>query len=111
MNTLLQHRGYFGSIEAAPEDDCLYGKLQFIRALVTYEAQTVAELDAAFRAAVDEYLENCATAGRKPEMPCKGSFNVRIGHALHLAASVEATRQSLTLNDLTRRAISAYIDR
>lgn len=53
----LKHRGYYSSIEASPEDNCLFGKLQFIRALVSYEGETVAELTQAFRDAVDDYLE------------------------------------------------------
>lgn len=44
------------------------------------------------------------------EIPCKGSFNVRVGHDLHLAASVAATRLSISLNDLTRKALSEYLE-
>ncbi len=109
MSTMLQHRGYYGSIEASPEDNCLFGKLQFIRALVSYEGETVAELTQAFRDAVDDYLDTCASLGQAPEIPCKGSFNVRVGHDLHLAASVAATKQSISLNDLTRKALSEYL--
>lgn len=109
MNTMLQHRGYYGSIEASPEDNCLFGKLQFIRALVSYEGETLAELNQAFREAVDDYIETCASLGQTPEIPCKGSFNVRVGHDLHLAASVAATKQSISLNDLTRKALSEYL--
>lgn len=109
MNTMLQHRGYYGSIEASPEDNCLFGKLQFIRALVSYEGETLAELNQAFREAVDDYIEICASLGQTPEIPCKGSFNVRVGHDLHLAASVAATKQSISLNDLTRKALSEYL--
>ena len=109
MRNLLRHRGYYGSIEASPEDNCLYGKLLFIRSLISYEGVTVEELVQAFQAAVDEYLADCARLGRTPEIPCKGSFNVRIGHDLHLAASIAASQRSMTLNDLTRRALSAYI--
>lgn len=50
-----------------------------------------------------------ARAWGRSEVPCKGSFNVRIGHDLHLAASVAANRQSITLNDLTRRALAEYL--
>jgi predicted HicB family RNase H-like nuclease len=110
MRTMLQHRGYYGSIEASPEDNCLFGKLQFIRALVNYEGDTVAELSQAFREAVDDYLNTCGSLGQEAEIPCKGSFNVRVGHDLHLAASVAATRQSISLNDLTRKALSEYLE-
>lgn len=110
MNTMLQHRGYYGSIEASPEDNCLFGKLQFVRALVSYEGDTVAELSQAFREAVDDYLSTCSLLGQEAEIPCKGSFNVRVGHDLHLAASVAATQQSISLNDLTRKALSEYLE-
>lgn len=109
MSTLLQHRGYYGSIEASPEDNCLFGKLQFIRALVSYEGETVAQLSQSFRDSVDDYLDTCATLGQDPELPCKGSFNVRVGHDLHLAASVAATRDKISLNDLTRKALREYL--
>ncbi|MFC0712194.1 type II toxin-antitoxin system HicB family antitoxin [Azorhizophilus paspali] len=109
MNNLLQHRGYYGSIEASTEDNCLFGKLLFIRALVNYEGETVAKLQAAFREAVNDYLATCQEQGQKPEVPCKGSFNVRIGHDLHLAASVAANRHRMSLNDLTRQALSEYL--
>ncbi len=109
MENMLQYRGYHGSIEASPEDNCLFGKLQFIRALVSYEGQTLAELTQAFHAAVDDYIAECRAAGHAPEVPCKGSFNVRIGHDMHLAASVAANRQGISLNDLTKRALSEYL--
>ena len=44
MSNQLKHKGYIGSIEASVEDNCLFGKLLFIRALVSYEGQTVAQL-------------------------------------------------------------------
>lgn len=110
MSTMLKYRGYYGSIEASTEDNCLFGKLQFIRSLVNYEGQTVAELEKAFQEAVDDYLETCAELNIKPEKPCKGSFNVRVGHDLHLAASLVASRESISLNDLTRKALSEYLD-
>ncbi|WP_371917156.1 type II toxin-antitoxin system HicB family antitoxin [Pseudomonas sp. QS1027] len=105
----MHYKGYYGSIEASVEDNCLFGKLQFIRALVSYEGQTVAELEAAFKEAVDDYLDTCQQLNQAPEMPCKGSFNVRVGHDLHLAAALTATRQKVTLNDLTRQALSEYL--
>ncbi|KPA98296.1 MULTISPECIES: type II toxin-antitoxin system HicB family antitoxin [Pseudomonas] len=111
MNNSLHYKGYYGSIEASIEDNCLFGKLQFIRALVNYEGQTVAQLEAAFREAVDDYLETCQQLKQAPEVPCKGSFNVRVGHDLHLAAALSATRQNVTLNELTRQALSEYLQR
>ena len=33
MNNQLKHKGYIGSIEASLEDNCLFGKILFIKAL------------------------------------------------------------------------------
>ena len=78
MNNQLKHNGYIGSIEASLEDNCLFGKVLFIKALVSYEVKTVAELDAAFREAVEDYLTTCQALGQTPEKPCKCSFNVLV---------------------------------
>ncbi len=109
MNNQLKHKGYIGSIEASLEDNCLFGKVLFIKALVSYEGKTVAELDTAFQEAVDDYLATCQALGQTPEKPCKGSFNVRVGHDLHLAAALEANRKKVTLNDLTRQALNEFL--
>jgi len=109
MNTLLEHRGYYGSIEVSHEDNCLFGRLQFMRALVSYEGETVTQLTKAFRDAVDDYLDTCETLERAPEIPCKGTFNVRVGHELHLAANVAAQQAQMSLNDLTKQALRQYL--
>ncbi|MFJ6826758.1 MULTISPECIES: type II toxin-antitoxin system HicB family antitoxin [unclassified Pseudomonas] len=109
MNNQLKHKGYIGSIEASLEDNCLFGKILFIKALISYEGKTVADLDAAFQEAVDDYLVTCQHLGQTPEKPCKGSFNVRVGHDLHLAAALAATRRKVTLNDLTRQALNEFL--
>lgn len=111
MANQLKYRGYIGSIEASPEDDCLYGKLLYIRPLVNYEGNTVAELEAAFKEAVDDYLADCEAQGVTPDRPCKGSFNVRVSHDLHLAAVLTAGREHTSLNDLVRKALEDYLDR
>ncbi|AUG07227.1 type II toxin-antitoxin system HicB family antitoxin [Pseudomonas sp. S09G 359] len=109
MDNQLKHKGYIGSIEASVEDNCLFGKILFIKALVSYEGKTVAELDAAFREAVEDYLATCQSLGQTPEKPCKGSFNVRVGHDLHLAAALVAIRKKVTLNELTRQALDEFL--
>jgi predicted HicB family RNase H-like nuclease len=109
MTKMLEYKGYYGSIEASPEDGCLYGKLEFIIALVNYEAETVPALEAEFHAAVDDYLADCARRGREPELPCKGSFNVRVGHEAHLRAAVAARESGLSLNDFTKQAIEMLV--
>lgn len=64
MSRLLQYRGCYGSIEPRTEDNGLFGKLLFIRALVSYEGETEAERQTAFREAVDDYLTILQATGQ-----------------------------------------------
>ena len=104
MNTM-QYKGYYGSVEISTEDNVLYGKLIFITPLVTYEGQTAQELKSAFTDAVDSYLKDCDDDGIEPIKPCKGSFNVRIGHELHLAVAVASHNDSINLNEFVKQAL------
>lgn len=87
---MMEYKGYIGTIEADFEQDMLFGKLAYIRDVVTYEAHTVADLQKAFEESVDKYLSSCAELHKKPDKPFKGSFNVRIGEELHRQASLAA---------------------
>lgn len=109
MAKLMEYKGYYGSMEASPEDGCLYGKVEFINALVNYEAETVPQLVAAFHEAVDDYLATCTQLGHEPEKPCKGSFNVRVGHELHMQAVLVAREVGVSLNDFTKLALENQI--
>lgn len=93
--SMMKYKGYLGTVEYSPEDHCLYGKLAYIRDLINYEATTVADLEAQFRQAVDDYLVSCEARGKKPDMPCKGTFNIRTGPELHRAAVIASQGQSL----------------
>ena len=96
----MTYKDYAGSAEVSVEDGVLYGKLLGIRDLVTYEADTPAGLKAAFVESVDDYLADCAEEGREPDRPFKGTFNVRIGAALHRQVALEAFARHMSLNDL-----------
>ena len=60
MNSTMEYKGYFGSMEYSEADNMFFGKVQGIRSLVSYDGATVAELEGAFREAVEDYLALCA---------------------------------------------------
>lgn len=107
----INYRGYRGSVEISTEDKCLHGKILFINDVVTYEAETVSDLEAEFKAAVDDYLETCKDLGVEPQKPFSGSFNVRIGPDLHKKTSIFAIQNDTTLNAIVKSAVAEYIDK
>jgi predicted HicB family RNase H-like nuclease len=110
MMNMLRYKGYYGSVNVSFEDGCLYGKLEFIDPLVTFEAQTVPELLNAFHEAVDDYIATCEEQGVKPQKPYSGSFNVRIGPELHKAAARVARLQKTRLNEFVKQAIQRAVE-
>ena len=77
-NNSLQYKGYSGTITYSEEDGVFHGKVAGIKALISFEGDSVSLIKKDFHNAVDEYLEFCKESGLKPEKPFKGSFNVRI---------------------------------
>lgn len=107
MNSL-SYKGYVGSVETDFDDNVLFGKLLYIRDLVNYEGETVAELKAAFHEAVDSYLADCEKSGKQPDHPFKGSFNVRLKPELHKELAVAAQNQRMSLNLYVGRVLSKH---
>ena len=105
MNNTMEYKGYVGSVEFSENDRVLFGKVQGIRSLISYEGTTVAELVADFHGAVDDYLAICEEEGTKPEVAYKGSLNIRIGSELHKRAAVYAIAHQQTLNAFIAEAV------
>ncbi|PRI21498.1 type II toxin-antitoxin system HicB family antitoxin [Pectobacterium versatile] len=110
MANILKYNGYFGSIETSLEDMVLHGRIECINDVVTYEANTLSELKAAFEEAVDDYLETCRLVGKNPDRPMSGSFNVRIGEDLHKRAYAKAKEDGINLNELVKKAIQEQLE-
>ena len=98
MKDMMQYKGYYGSVHYSDEDRVFYGKVEFIRALISYEGTDVQSLRQAFEEAIDDFLETCKEKGIEVERPFKGSFNVRVGADLHRRIALAAERKGLTLN-------------
>lgn len=98
MKDMMKYKEYYGSVHYSEEDRVLYGKIEFIRALVSYEGTNVESLHRAFEESVDNYLDTCKQQGMEPERPFKGSFNVRIGPELHQRVAAAAAELGVTLN-------------
>jgi predicted HicB family RNase H-like nuclease len=111
MSTMLEYKGYLGSVEYSDEDEVFHGHLEFIRDLVIYEGTDAKSLKQAFREAVDDYLALWVEEKRKPDVPLKGSFNVRPGRELHRRAMIFARRKGLNLNTVVSDALRHYLDR
>jgi predicted HicB family RNase H-like nuclease len=109
MKDMMAYKGYYGSVHYSDEDRVFHGKIEFIRSLVSYEGTNVRSLRTAFEEAVDDYLKLCEEESKRPEMPFKGSFNVRTGTDLHRRAMLFAKSKGTNLNSIITDALEKYL--
>ena len=105
MKDMLKHKGFYGSIHFDQDELILYGKVEFIKALINYEAESAADLKRVFVEAVDDYLLMCEQENIEPEKPFKGTFNVRVGESLHEQATIAAANRGIRLNEFVKQAL------
>lgn len=110
MNNIFEYAGYIGSAEVDGENGILFGRLLFIRDVIGYHADTVPDLKLAFHEAVDDYLAACKEEGSAPDVPCKGSFNVRVGAERHRKVAIAARVADVGLNDFVVQALDSALD-
>jgi predicted HicB family RNase H-like nuclease len=101
----MKYKGYTGSVEYEPEDRVFFGTVDGITDIVTFEGDSVEELETAFRDSVDVYLEMCAEQGVEAQRPCSGKFVLRITPEMHRAAAAAARTQDESLNGWITGAI------
>ena len=76
---LIKYNDHYGTVHYSDEDHLFYGKLAFIRSLISYEGADVKSLYHAFALAVDDYLLFCKKTGKQPEHPLRGRLRLRMG--------------------------------
>lgn len=105
----MKYKGYTAKVQFDAEAGLLHGELEDITDVVTFQADSVAELEAEFRAAVDDYLEFCKEEGREPNRPFSGKLVLRMNPDLHRAASLTARSEKQSLNAFISSAVEAAV--
>ena len=109
-NNLLKYKNYIGSVEYDLTDKCLFGKVLFIDDLVTYEGNTIEELENAFKLMVDDYLETFKEIGKEPQKSYSGNFNIRTTPEIHQALAEIAKIENVSLNKLIITIFSNFVE-
>ena len=98
MKNAMTYKGYAARIEFDAQDRIFFGRLAGIRDIVTFHGETVDELEAAFKEAVDHYFETCASLGDDPNKPYSGKLTLRIPPSVHAAIAMAAETSGKSLN-------------
>lgn len=98
MSDVMTYKGYSARVQYEDKDEIFFGKLAGIRDGVGFHADSVSGLKAAFREAVDDYIETCSKAGRSPQKPFSGKVMFRISPETHRRAVIAAELEGVSLN-------------
>lgn len=105
MSNLLLYKNYNGTVKYSKEDHYLFGKVVGIKSILSYERDSVKELEQDFQNVIGEYLAECKERNVEPEQPYKGTFNVRISPEFHRNIAVYAIGHGKRLNAVVEEAI------
>ena len=97
MNTMT-YKAFAARVEYSEEDGCFVGHVAGIRDVIGFHGESVAQLRAAFKQAVDDYLATCEKLGQPPNHPYSGQFRLRLAPELHARAAMSAQAQGKSLN-------------
>lgn len=95
---ILSYKGYSARVDYDDADEIFFGKLAGITDGVGFHADTVAGLKAAFREAVEDYIDSCAKVGKDPQKPYSGKMMFRVDPDIHAMAAKAAELSGKSLN-------------
>ncbi len=68
---MMKYKGYTGQVAYDDEAKTFFGSvINLRRDLITFQGESVQELEESFKVAVDDYLEWVEECGEEPEKPC-----------------------------------------
>lgn len=110
MKSTFNYKGFYGSMEVSPEDECLVGEVLFTHSKIIYIGETITELKQAFEEAVDAYLDHCKDKGIEPEKSMSGSFNIRISPDQHKQLALKALELDCSINACVVAAVEQFFN-
>ena len=96
---MMEYKGYLAEVFFDDEAQILHGEVVNTRDVITFQAETVADLKREFHKSVDVYLQFCQEMGQEPEKPFSGKFVVRLSPGTHRKAYLAAKRAGKSLNN------------
>ena len=94
----MTYKGYDAIVEFDEEGKVFSGEVINTRDVITFQGDSVDELEKAFRDSVEDYLEFCKKRGEEPEKPFSGTFTVRMTPEQHRHVALEARRRGMSIN-------------
>jgi len=107
---MMEYQGYLGQVEYDDEAKIFHGEVVNTRDVITFQGQSVQELEKAFKDSVEDYLKFCQERGEPPDQPFSGQFLARVSPALHRRISEAAARSKKKLSVWVAEQLRLAVD-
>jgi len=108
MNTM-SYKGYIARVEFDERDNIFVGRILGIRSIISFHGETVDELRAELKKAVEDYVHECKGLMLKPEKPVSGKLLLRVPPEVHGKALVVAQASGKSLNQWATEVLQGAV--
>jgi len=108
---MMEYKGYIGKVELDSEASIFHGEVINVRDVITFEGNSVEDLQKAFVDSIEDYLEFCASRGEDPERPFSGRFVIRLSPELHRKAFIKAKLSEKSLNSWVSEVLEDAVEK
>jgi predicted HicB family RNase H-like nuclease len=105
MINSMTFKGYTASMVFDAEDKIIVGRVLDVDDIISFHGESIAEFEANFHSAVDDYLAASKELGSPAERPASGKVMLRIAPDVHAAALKAAARSGTSLNKWAESAL------
>ena len=105
MSNSITYKGYTASMVFDAEDKIIVGRVLDIDDIISFHGESVAEFEANFHAAIEEYIAASQKLGSEPERPASGKLMLRIAPEVHAAALKAAATSGTSLNKWAEKVL------
>jgi predicted HicB family RNase H-like nuclease len=94
----MKYGDYVGTVEFDIDNKRLFGRVVGIPDKISYEGNTLDELENDFKESIDDYIEFCKEMGKTPEKSFSGKILFRTNPELHSRIALNAQKQGKSVN-------------
>ena len=105
MSNAMTYSGYTASMVFDADDKIIVGRVLDIDDIISFHGESVADFEANFQSAVDNYIAASRELGSAPEKPASGKLMLRIAPEVHAAALKAAAKSGTSLNKWAEKAL------
>jgi predicted HicB family RNase H-like nuclease len=97
---MMKYKGYTGQVTYDDDAKIFHGEVIGLKDVITFQGESVKELEQAFKDSINDYLEFCHERGENPEKTFSGNIRLRMNPKMHAHLALEAVKNGISLNDL-----------